>query len=442
MAIEISDHFTYPRLIRFVLPSMAMMVFTSIYGVVDGLFVSNCVGKTAFASINLIMPFFTIIATFGFMLGTGGSALVAKKMGEGKNQDANEIFTMLVAAAFCFGILLCLILFNFIEPICRLLGATDAMLPYCITYGRITLIFNTAFFMQNMFQSFMIAASKPKLGFMITIGAGITNMILDALLVWYLQMGVFGAALATGISQSVGGFLPLLYFVFDRNSTLRFTRLRLRLKDFGQACFNGISEFLSNASSSVIGLVYNLQLLRFAGENGVAVYGVIMYVSWIFYAIIIGYSIGSAPIFSYHYGAENHDELRNMLKKSLVIMGALGVLMTVGMGLLAKPFTALYIGYDGEVLRMSRQAAYIFMYTYLFTTFNIFASSFFTALNNGLVSGTISFLRTFVFQLLALLILPEFFGLQGIYSASVVADALCLGVSAYFILSRRKQYGY
>ncbi len=442
MRIQLSDHFTYKKLLRFVLPSIIMMVFTSIYGVVDGLCVSNFVGKTPFAAINLIMPFVMIFGGIGFMFGTGGSALVAKTLGEKQPEKANRYFTMMVWVTLIVGVIISIIGIIFMRPISVLLGADEAMLEDCVIYGRIVIGFNTAFMLQNLFQSFLIAAEKPRLGLVATLAAGFTNMILDVLFVGVFKWGVAGAAIATGISQCVGGIIPFVYFLRPNDSLLHLTGTRLEWRPILAASANGSSELVSNITASVVGMLYNFQLLEYAGQDGVAAYGVMMYVEFIFVAIFVGYSIGSAPIISYHYGAENHAELKNMLHKSLLLMLGGGVLMLVAAQVLAGPLAHLFVGYDKTLFDMTVHGFRIFSLFVLFVGFNIFASSFFTALNNGGVSAAISFLRTFVFKFSAVLFMPLLFKLDGIWWATVVAEVLAFIISAIFIICKRKKYQY
>ena len=442
MKIQLSDHFTIRKLLRFVLPSIVMMVFTSIYGVVDGLFVSNFVGKTPFAAINLVMPFLMILGGFGFMIGTGGSALVAKTMGAGDDETANRYFSMLIKLTLGSGLVLTILGVALMEPISRLLGATDAMLADCVRYGRIVLAFNAAFMLQNVFQAFLITAEKPKLGLYATVAAGVTNMVLDALFIAGFGWGVEGAALATGLSQCVGGVFPLIYFARPNTSRLRLTRAKIEWRAMGQACFNGASELMSNISGSLVSMLYNFQLLRFAGENGVAAYGVLMYVQFIFIAIYVGYAVGSAPIVSFHFGAENHAELKSMLRKSSTLTAAAGVILTIAAYLLAEPLAKVFVGYDAELLQMTAHAFRLFSLTFLISGFNIFISSFFTALNNGVISAAVSFLRTLVFQMLAVLILPNLFGVDGIWWSIAAAEIPAFAVSLAFLFGKREKYHY
>lgn len=442
MKIQLSDHFTYKMLLRFVLPSIIMMVFTSIYGVVDGLFVSNFVGKTPFAAVNLVMPFITIFGGIGFMFGTGGSALVAKTMGEGDKHRANRYFTMMIVVTLICGVIISTVGVIYMEPISIFLGADEEMLADCVLYGRIVLAFNTAFMLQNVFQSFLIAAEKPKLGLWVTVAAGVTNMVLDALFMAVFGWGVAGAAIATGISQVVGGVLPLVYFLRPNSSLLRMTKTKLELRPILQASGNGASELVSNVTASVVGMLYNFQLLRLSGQNGVAAYGVLMYVEFIFAAVFIGYAIGCAPIISYHFGAGNHGELKNLLKKSVLLMGVGGLAMVGIAQALAIPMARLFVGYDDVLCQMTVHAFRISTVAFALVGFNIFNSSFFTALNDGAVSAIISFLRTFVFKLSAVLLLPMIWELDGIWWAGVAAEICAFGVGLAFLLGKRKKYHY
>lgn len=440
--IQLSDHFTYARLFRFVLPSIVMMVFTSIYGVVDGLFVSNFAGKTAFASINLIMPFLIILGATGFMLGTGGTALVSRVLGEGDKERANEYFSMITLFGILLGVILTVVGVLAMRPMAILLGATEAMVDDCVLYGRIVVCFLTSFMLQNMFQSFLIAAERPKFGLLITLAAGVTNMVLDALFVGVFRWGIAGAAIATGISQTVGGVVPLMYFLFSKSSPLRLRWTKLEVQPLLRSCANGSSELMSNISGSLIGMLYNAQLMRFLGEDGVATYGVLMYVQFIFVAIDIGYSIGCAPIISYHYGARNHPELRNLLTKGLKVMGILGIVMTIAAISLSGTLANIFVGYDATLCELTRHAFHLFSFAFLLAGFNIFLSSFFTALNNGGVSAAISFLRTLVFQAASVILLPMALDVDGLWWAASAAEALAFVVSIGFLLALKGKYHY
>lgn len=440
--IQLSDHFTYARLFRFVLPSIVMMVFTSIYGVVDGLFVSNFAGKTAFASINLIMPFLIILGAMGFMLGTGGTALVSRVLGEGDKERANEYFSMITLFGILLGVILTVVGVLAMRPMAILLGATEAMVDDCVLYGRIVVCFLTSFMLQNMFQSFLIAAERPKFGLLITLAAGVTNMVLDALFVGVFRWGIAGAAIATGISQTVGGVVPLMYFLFSKSSPLRLRWTKFEAQPLLRSCANGSSELMSNISGSLIGMLYNAQLMRFLGEDGVATYGVLMYVQFIFVAIDIGYSIGCAPIISYHYGAQNHPELRNLLTKGLKVMGILGIVMTIAAISLSGTLANIFVGYDATLCELTRHAFHLFSFAFLLAGFNIFLSSFFTALNNGGVSAAISFLRTLVFQAASVILLPMALDVDGLWWAASAAEALAFVVSIGFLLALKGKYHY
>ena len=440
--IQLSDHFTYARLFRFVLPSIVMMVFTSIYGVVDGLFVSNFAGKTAFASINLIMPFLIILGAMGFMLGTGGTALVSRVLGEGDKERANKYFSMITLFGILLGVILTVVGVLTMRPMAILLGATEAMVDDCVLYGRIVVCFLTSFMLQNMFQSFLIAAERPKFGLLITLAAGVTNMVLDALFVGVFRWGIAGAAIATGISQTVGGVVPLMYFLFSKSSPLRLRWTKFEAQPLLRSCANGSSELMSNISGSLIGMLYNAQLMRFLGEDGVATYGVLMYVQFIFVAIDIGYSIGCAPIISYHYGAQNHPELRNLLTKGLKVMGILGIVMTIAAISLSGTLANIFVGYDATLCELTRHAFHLFSFAFLLAGFNIFLSSFVTALNNGGVSAAISFLRTLVFQAASVILLPMALDVDGLWWAASAAEALAFVVSIGFLLALKGKYHY
>lgn len=442
--IQLSDHFTYRRLIRFTLPSIGMMIFTSVYSVVDGFFVSNFAGKTPFAAINLIMPFLMILSTVGFMFGTGGSAIVAKAFGEGDKERANKCFSLFVYLAFILGVFFAVLGIVFIRPIAELLGAEGEMLENAALYARIILLALPFNVLQLLFQSFFVTAEKPQLGLAVTLSSGATNMILDAVLVILLpkEYKLAGAAVATAVSQMVGGLIPLFYFGRKNSSILRLGKTKFDGKAVLKACTNGSSEFMSNISMSLVGMLYNVQLLAYAGENGVAAYGVMMYVSMIFSAAFVGYSIGTAPVIGYHDGAKNYEELKGLLKKSLGMIGIFGIVMVGAAELCATPLAGLFVGYDAELMDLTVSGFRIFSLSFCFMGFAIFGSGFFTALNDGVTSAVISFLRTLVFQLAAIWILPMFFDIDGVWISIVVAEVMAVVVSAVFLVAKRNKYHY
>lgn len=442
MKIQLSEHFTYSKLLRFVFPSIIMMIFTSIYGVVDGLFVSNYVGKISFAAINLIMPFLMGVGAIGFMIGTGGSAIVSKTMGEGKHERAKQYFSMLTAFTFLSGVCITIAGQAVLPAIATALDKTGNMSQECILYGRIILCSMPFFMLQNVFQSFFVTAEKPTLGLLVAIAAGITNMVLDFLLIAVFHFGIAGAAIATAISEVVGGGVPIFYFARKNSSLLRFARPKWDGRILLKACTNGSSELMTNLSMSIVNMLYNFQLMKFAGENGVAAYGTIMYVNFIFISIYLGYSIGCAPIVGYHYGAGNHGELKNLFKKSITAIVAAGIVLTTTAWLLSTPLARIFVGYDKELFDMTRHGFRLFVFSYFICGVNIFASAFFTALNNGVVSATISFLRTLIFQVAVVLILPEFLKINGIWLAIVFSEALSLAVSVFFFMKMRVKYHY
>ena len=442
MRIKLSDHFTYTRLLRFVLAPVLMMIFTSLYSVVDGFFVSNFAGKTPFAAVNLIMPVMMGIGTIGFMIGTGGSALVSKTLGEGKHGQANRYFSMLVYTALIVGALFSAAGFIFIRPISEALGATGELLENCVAYGSILFLSMPAFILQYVFHSFFITAEKPGLSLRVSLAAGLTNMALDYLFVAVLGWGIEGAAIATAIGEVIGGVVPILYFSRKNNSLLRLTRARFEARPLLRACANGASEMVTNLSMSVVNILYNFQLMRLAGENGVAAYGVVMYVNFIFMAIFLGYSIGSAPIVGYHYGAQNHAELKNLFKKSLTLVVGAGLVLTAVAELFSGALVGIFVRYDPELYAMTTHGFRLYALAFLMMGVNVWGSAFFTALNNGAVSAAISFLRTLVFQIAAVLLLPLLLGINGIWLAVVVAEGLALLVTIAFFAAQRKRYHY
>lgn len=442
--IQLSDHFTYGRLIRFTLPSIGMMIFMSIYSVVDGYFVSNFAGKTPFAALNLIFPVLMIMSTLGFMFGTGGSAIVAKTFGMRDSESANRYFSLFVYIAFGLGVILAVISFVFIRPIAILLGAEGQLLEDAVLYGRIILIALPFNILQMLFQSFFVTAEKPELGLVTSVCAGVVNMILDAVLVIALpqEYKLAGAAVATASSQILGGAIPLFYFGRKNSSILRLGKTKFEGKVLLRACVNGSSEFMSNIAMNIVGILYNLQLMNYAGENGIAAYGVMMYVSFVFSAAFIGYSIGSAPLFGYNDGAQNHDELKSLLKKSLIMIGIFAALMVIVAEVLTTPLAKIFVSYDAELLELTVSGFRIYAISFLFMGYAIFGSGFFTALNDGVTSAIISFLRTLVFQSASVMLLPLVLDIDGIWYSVVVAELMAIAMSAFFLVQKRKKYHY
>lgn len=440
--IQLSEHFSYIKLMRFTIPTIAMMIFTSIYGVVDGLFVSNIVGSEAFAGVNLIMPALMMLGSVGFMIGTGGSALVSKTIGEGNKKLANRYFSMLIYFLLIVGIVLSILGNVFIRQISELLGAKGEMVDICSTYGR-TLLCSLPFFMlQNCFQSFLVVAEKPATGLCVSVIAGLSNMVLDFLFIYVFRLGVFGAALATAISEFVGAAIPLIFFIRKNNSPLKLIKTKLELKPILRTCSNGSSEMVTNISMSLVNMLYNLQLVKFAGYDGVVAYGIIMYVGFIFSGTYLGYCVGVAPIVGYHYGAANTAELKNLFKKSLFLLSSAAVVLTACAELLSSVLAGIFVGYNQDLHNMTTNAIQLFALSYIISGINIFASAFFTALNNGLVSAVISFMRTLVFQITFIFILPELLGLNGIWLAVVGAEICSLIISVSFFVANRKKYKY
>mgnify|MGYP004606049061 FL=1 len=442
MRIQLSDHFTYKRLLRFVLPSVLMIICTSVYGIVDGFFVSNFVGKTSFAAVNLIMPVLMGVGAIGFMVGTGGSAIVSRTMGENKPEKANQYFSLLVYASFIFSVLISIVGFVLAHPIASALGARGRLLEDCVLYARILFCSMPAFILQFVFQSFFVTAEKPGLSLKINIAAGLTNALLDYLLIAVFPFGIAGAAIATAAGQFVGGVLPIIYFARKNSSSLRLIKTKWNGRILLKTCSNGSSEMVTNLSSSVVNILYNFQLMKIAGENGVAAYGVIMYVNIIFMAIFLGYSLGSAPIISYHYGAGNHSELKNLFHKSLFLLAGSGIILVILSEIFAKPLVMIFASYDMELLEMTTHGFRLYALAFLIMGFNVWGSAFFTALNNGIVSASISFLRTLVFQIIVVLTLPLILGIDGIWLSIVAAELLALFVTSAFLIAKKKQYHY
>lgn len=442
MKINLSDHFNYKKLLKFIMPTVFMMIVTSIYGIVDGFFVSNFVGKNSFAAVNLIMPVLMAIGAFGFMIGTGGSALVAKTLGEHKRETANQYFSMLTYVIVIFSLVISIIGFIFMPQIAKALGASDSIIDDCILYGRILIVAEVFFMLQNSFQSFLVTAGKATLGLIISISAGISNIILDFVLVYVFDFGIAGAASATVFSQIVGGIIPLIYFARKNNGLLRLIKTKIQFKPLGKACLNGSSEMLTNLSTSLVSIVYNFQLMKIAAENGVSAYGVIMYVSIIFMSFFFGYAIGVNPIIGYNYGAKNNAELNNVLKKSLVLTAIASVVMLIAAVGLSDAISKIFVGYDAQLYNLTSNALNLYSLSFLVCGFNIFSSAFFTGLNNGIVSAVISFTRTLVFQVAAVMILPVFLGINGIWFAITAAESATLILTIIFFITNKKKYNY
>lgn len=442
MNIQLSDHFTYKKLLKFALPSVIMLVFTSIYGVVDGFFVSNVVGKTPFAAVNFIMPVLMMLGAIGFMFGTGGSALIAKTMGEGNKEKANSLFSLFVYITAILGVMIAAVSIIFLPQISGFLGAEGQLLKDSVTYGRVILIALPFFMIQIEFQSFFVTAEKPQLGLYVTIASGVTNMVLDALFMAVFGWGLIGAALATAASQIVGGIIPLIYFYFPNKSLLKLTKTSFDRKAVLKATVNGSSELMSNISMSLVSMIYNIQLLKYAGENGVAAYGVLMYVNFVFISVFIGYSVGTAPIISYHFGAANHNELKSLLKKSAVIISIFATLMFILGEICAYPLSYIFVGYDDALMAMTLRGFLIFCFSFFFAGFAIFGSGFFTALNDGVTSAIISFLRTLVFQIAAVLIFPLMWEIDGIWISVVAAEIMAVIITLVFLKLKQTKYNY
>lgn len=442
MAVQLSDHFTYRKLLAFVLPPIGMLLLTSVYTLVDGLFVSHYVGKTAFAAVNFVFPVIMLMGGLGFMFGTGGTALVAKTLGEGKTARAQRYFTQIVILAMLVGVFMAVAGYVWLPEICRMLGATPELMPGAVLYGRIMLVFLPCCILQWSFQALFIAAEKPRMAFWLSVAGGVSNVVLDALFMAGLGWGVAGAAVATGLSQVVAGIVPVLYFLLPNRSLLRFRRTRMQLHPMFRACSNGASELVSGISGALVGMLYNYQLLRYFGEDGVAAYGVVMYVTFFFVAIVFGYDMGCGPLLAYHHGAENRDELRNLFRKSLLLVGGAGLLLAIVAIVLARPVAQLFVGYNADLTELTSHAFCVFAVSYALLGYNIFASGLFTAMNNGLISAVISFLRTFMFQVAAVLMLPLWFGTDGVWLAASAAEIGALLFSVLFIRRFRHRYGY
>lgn len=442
MKIQLSDHFTYGRLLKFTFPSIVMMVFTSIYGVVDGIFVSNFAGKTPFAAINLIMPYLMLTSVLGFMVGTGGTALISMTLGMGDKKKANEIFSLLTWVCIIGGIMLTALSMVFMRPVAILLGATGQMLEDCVTYGMIVQLALTAYILQYAFQSFCVTAEKPNLSLIMMVVAGVCNILLDALFVAVFRWGLVGAAVATTIAQITGAIIPIVYFICPNSSLLRLGKCRFDGKALLRTFTNGASELMSNLSMSLVSMLYNLQLMAWAGEDGIAAYGVIMYVNFAFMSVYIGFVIGAAPLVGYNHGADNRPELKNIFRKSLILLGAFSLVMTLLAEVTSAPLSKIFVGYDPKLYEITVRGFRIYSLSFLLCGFNLFGSSLFTALNNGLISAVISFFRTLICQIAAVMLLPLVLELDGIWLSIVVAEFAALVLTVICFVKYRKRYHY
>lgn len=442
MSYKISEHFNIKKIIIFTLPSIGMMLISSIYGVVDGFFVSNYIGSNAFAAVNIVWPFEMILGSFGLMIGAGGSALVSKTMGEQKYDLANRYFSMLIIFVIIFGMFISILGIIFNPYIIHLLDLDQETINNCNIYANVLFIFLIFFMLQNIFQSFNIVASKPEMGIITMILSGITNILLDYIFIVILNMGIFGAALATGLSQFAGAIVPFIFFINKNSTLLRIKFVKIDFKIILKTSYNGISEMLSSISFSLVSILYNIILLSYIGINGVNAYGVILYISYIFISIYFGYSMGISPIISYNYGAKNKKELNNIFNISLVLICSVSILLTFIGYIFAKQLSSIFVNYDKELLNLTTHALHINVFSFLFCGYNIFASSLFTALNNGTVSLILSFLRSLIIQVVCILTIPILFGSEGIWFAGVVSDIISLIISIIFIFKYRNKYGY
>jgi len=442
MPIKLSDHFNYAKLLKFTFPTIIMMIFTSLYGIVDGIFISNFAGSDPFAAVNFVWPLVMMFSTIGFMVGMGGSALVSKTLGEERQETAKRYFSMLIYFEIIVGIIFAVIGIFVVKPVSHLMGAEGEILDYCVRYGRLLFIALPIFILQNSFQSFMIAAERPKLGLFITLIAGFTNIIFDFILIYLCKWGIEGAAIATAISQCVGGLIPLFFFIFKNSTHLRLVATKFEIKPIAKACLNGLSEMMMNISLSLLNMLYNYQLMRITGKDGVIAYGIIMYVSFIFVGTFLGYANGSAPIVSFHYGAKNEDELKNLFKRSLIIIFIFSIVLT-GIAEAASPLLAMiFVGYDDDLYKMTLRAIRIYSISFIILGYNIYASALFTALNNGIVSAIIAISRTLVTQIAMVFILPIFFDLDGVWMAVSFSEGISIIISIVLILLNRKKYHY
>ena len=442
MEIGLDGHFTYRKLLRFVASPVLMMLFTSLYGVVDGFFVSNYVGSTGLAAVNLIWPLVMGVSTIGFMVGSGGSAVVSKTLGEGDHQKANSYFSLLIYVTAGVGLALSVLFLFLIRPVSVALGASGPLLADCVSYGRWLTVFALPFILQVAFQSFLVTAGKPDLSLGFSIFGGAANMVLDWLFIVPLHMGVAGAALATGLGQVIGGVIPLVYFLGKNNSLLSLGRTKWNGWVLLKTCTNGASEMVTNLSTTVVQTLYNIRLMGLVGEAGVAAYGIILYVMFVFTALYYGYAMGAAPLVGFHFGARNRKELQSLFRKSIVLLLGAGVILTALAEAVSGPLTAVFAGYDADLFALTLRGFRLYALSFLLMGMSVWGSAFFTALSNGLVSAVISFLRTLVFETGAVLLLPLVLGLDGIWLSGLAAEIASLAVTVGFFRRMGPRYGY
>lgn len=442
MKIGLTGHYSVTRLVKTSLPLIAMMIVTSIYSVIDGYFVSNFAGSTEFASMNLVWPVLSLASAIGLMIGTGGSALVSKTLGEGDRRKAEGIFTMLVRVSIAVGCIVSVLLIVFMKDIVTALGAKGDMIPLAEEYGRIVSLGMVGFILQMEFQSFYMTAERPQLGTMMSIVSGVVNIALDALFIIAFGWGLEGAAVATAVSLGIGGAFPLVYFSSSSNkSNLKFIKgCGTDWKALGKACSNGISEYVGNVALSIVSIGYNIQLMKYIGENGVSAYGVIMYVGFIFGSVFIGYNLCASQVIAYNYGAGNRKELRSLLGKSLILIGTAGLILTAAAQLSAPLLSRIFVGYDDGLSELTVHALRLYMVSFLLCGFNTFCSAWFTALNNGIVSAVAAFSRTLVLELGTVFILPSIIGIDGIWFSVSVAEILAFLMTLTLIFCFRKRY--
>ncbi len=441
MSNSIAKNFKFFSLLRFALPTMVMMIFMSLYSIVDGIFISRLLGTNALSAANIVYPVISIVFAVGIMLSTGGSALIAKKLGEGKDREAQEDFSFLTLISFLFGIAILLVGNIFIEPIVRALGSTDALLPYCVDYLSVSLLLAPAAMLQMMFQTFFVTAGKPLIGLMLTISGGVANMILDYLFMGPFNMGISGAALATGIGELIPAVIGLFYFLFTRHS-LYLTKPVVRFQVLKESCFNGSSEMVTNLSTAVVTYLFNITMLKFLSEPGVAAITIVLYGQFLFNALYMGFSMGVAPVISYNHGSQNLPLLKRIFKICIGFISISSILITI-MALVSSPvIVEIFTPIGSATYDIAKTGFFLFSINYIFAGINIYSSSMFTAFSDGKVSALISFVRTFVLIVLNILLLPYLIGVNGVWLAVPAAEFMTLFLSVYLFYKKRDVYHY
>lgn len=438
----IAQEFNLISLLRFVAPTVVMLVFMSLYQMVDAVFVSKFVGENALSALNIVYPFPSIVIAVSIMLATGGSAIIARNMGEGKEKEAKENFSFIVLVGAVIGVAIATAGILFIEPLIYMLGATPSLYDYCYEYLFILVLSVPLSVFQMLFQSFFVTAGKPHLGLTLTVLGGVSNIVLDYVFIVLCGFGVSGAALATSIGYSIPGLFGLIYFAVSRKGTLYFVKPVFRWGVLFKCCINGSSEMVNNLAVAVTTFLFNVLMLKYEGEAGVAAITIVLYAQFLMTSAFMGFSSGIAPVVSFNYGSGNVRQLKKIFKISVWVIAVVSAAVFVIAETCSDVVIMVFTPAGSEVFGLTKYGFAIFSFSFLCTGMNIFASALFTAFSNGKISAILSFLRTFVFLTACLLFLPLFWGVDGIWLAVPVAEVMALFVSVYYLVRFKKVYQY